>query len=412
MWIRLRLDITWSDLAAAAVSCGAPANRAQLQREAERFWSDADDVVVSLSVRSAFDLILQAAALPPKSEVLLSALTLPDMVRIVENHGLVPVPVDLVKDGVTPCVKSLRDAITPASRAIVLAHLFGSRIPIEPFVEVARQEGLLLVEDCAQAYCGCDYLGHPESDVAMFSFGPIKTATALGGGVARVKNRRFANRIRRLQSQYPVQSRTAYFLRLLRYGALKALSARPIFGAIAWSSRVLGLEHDHVVGNAARNFPRDKLVDQIRQQPSAPLLHLLLRRWRRYGMQRLRQRARKGHLLLQQMGSDPQSMDQGWEWNTHWVFPVLATDPVATVRRLRQLGFDATSRIRLGVVAAPPGREELDPVNLRNTLSKLVLLPWYPELTPDSIQEMASGLKETRPLASCVTARATTGSIR
>jgi dTDP-4-amino-4,6-dideoxygalactose transaminase len=47
---------------------------------------------------------------------------------------------------------------------------------------------LLVVEDCAQAYCGTEFDGHPDADVAIFSFGPIKTATASGGGLLRVRD--------------------------------------------------------------------------------------------------------------------------------------------------------------------------------------------------------------------------------
>lgn len=54
---------------------------------------------------------------------------------------------------------------------------------------VAARHGLLLWEDCAQVFTGLGgYLGHQESDATFFSFGVIKRATALGGGVARVRD--------------------------------------------------------------------------------------------------------------------------------------------------------------------------------------------------------------------------------
>lgn len=58
-----------------------------------------------------------------------------------------------------------------------------------PAVHAAARHGLLLWEDCAQVFTGRDgYLGHPESDAVFFSFGVIKRATALGGGLARIGN--------------------------------------------------------------------------------------------------------------------------------------------------------------------------------------------------------------------------------
>lgn len=55
--------------------------------------------------------------------------------------------------------------------------------------EAAARHGVLLWEDCAQVFTGLGgYLGHAESDATFFSFGVIKRATALGGGVARIRD--------------------------------------------------------------------------------------------------------------------------------------------------------------------------------------------------------------------------------
>src|SRR5438876_3258754 len=81
-------------------------------------------------------------ALPAGSEVLVSAITIPDMVRIIEAHGLVPVPVDLDPDTLSVDQESLDRAVTPKTRAVLIAHLFGTRQPMEPILKVARQHGL------------------------------------------------------------------------------------------------------------------------------------------------------------------------------------------------------------------------------------------------------------------------------
>ena len=57
-----------------------------------RIGPHAGGALACLSVRSGFDLLLAALDLPPKSEVLITALTIPDMVRIIKDHDLVPVP--------------------------------------------------------------------------------------------------------------------------------------------------------------------------------------------------------------------------------------------------------------------------------------------------------------------------------
>ena len=112
MWIRKRIDIGWSDIAYGIVrSCGLEHNQA-VRKRLERLWSPEGDALACLSVRSGFDLLLEALDWDGV-EVLMSAWTVRDMVRIVEHHGLTPVPVDVDPDRLVPRLDEVRKAITP-----------------------------------------------------------------------------------------------------------------------------------------------------------------------------------------------------------------------------------------------------------------------------------------------------------
>ena len=93
--------------------------------------------------------------LPRGAEVLVSAITIPDMIRIIEHHGLVPVPVDLDPQRMSPGEEQWRQAITPATKMILVAppvrrpHGNGRRSWNWP-----GGTSLLVVEDCAQAFAG------------------------------------------------------------------------------------------------------------------------------------------------------------------------------------------------------------------------------------------------------------------
>jgi len=158
-----------------------PVRERRPQQSAEQTWPGSDDVIACLSARSGLDLMLGQLGLPAGSEVLVSAVTIEDMVTILRHHGLVAVPMDVKPTDMSPSFKDINRAITSRTKAMLIAHLFGTRLPLQPFAEKAQEHGLLLWEDCAQAFDG-RYAGHPEADAVMFSFGPIKTATALGGG--------------------------------------------------------------------------------------------------------------------------------------------------------------------------------------------------------------------------------------
>ncbi len=59
---------------------------------------------------------------------------------------------------------------------------------LDEVARFARDHGPLLVEDCAQAFRGPESMGDPAADVSMYSFGTLKTSTALGGAVLRVSD--------------------------------------------------------------------------------------------------------------------------------------------------------------------------------------------------------------------------------
>ncbi len=63
--------------------------------------------LLGLSVRSSFDLVLTALRLAPGDEVLVSAITHPDMWRIIALHGLRAIPVDLEPRTLAPTAESL-----------------------------------------------------------------------------------------------------------------------------------------------------------------------------------------------------------------------------------------------------------------------------------------------------------------
>ncbi|MFP6762358.1 MAG: aminotransferase class I/II-fold pyridoxal phosphate-dependent enzyme, partial [Planctomycetaceae bacterium] len=342
MWVRKRIDIGWLDLLSARLNCVLPGSRSVASREAEAAWSIAGRAFACLSVRSGLDLLLKSLALPPGSEVLVSALTIPDMVRIIEHHGLVAVPVDLHDQDVSPRVELLEKVITKKTKAILVAQLFGSRFDLAPFVEFAQQHGLTLIEDCAQAFEGERYKGHAEADVSMFSFGPIKTATALGGGMLRVRDEALLARMRELQALYPVQSRWFFLKRVLFYIVLKFLGGRLAFGLFVRTCRLAGKDFNEVLNGSIRNFPEDEFFLSLRQQPSFPLLRLLARRIRRYRNTDLDRRAARGALLADLL---PPAHCPGAAARPHsyWIFPLRVDDPPRIVAALREAGFDSTA---------------------------------------------------------------------
>jgi dTDP-4-amino-4,6-dideoxygalactose transaminase len=390
----MRLDIGWTDITAGLSHCVFAHQRERLQQKVERHWSREGNALACLSVRTGFDLLLKSLKLPPQSEVLISALTIKDMVRIIEENGLIPVPVDLDLNRLAPACAQIAAAITPQTRVILIAHLFGTRLNLEPVLNLAREHELVMIEDCAQAYVGPTFTGHPQVDVSMFSFGPIKTATALSGGILKVNNRAILEAMRQQQATYPVQDRWFFFKRLLKYSSLKFGSQPLIYDLMILLWRTLGKDYDQVVSQTVKGFPGPDFFRRIRKQPSAPVLALLLRRLRRFNARGLAERTAKGERLAELLGSVAFRPGETVPRHSYWVFPVMAEASDRLIAALRAEGFDAAQGHSLYVVDAPTDRPAQNPAAAREAREKIVYLPWFTDFPLARMERMAQIVRD------------------
>lgn len=143
-----------------------------------------ESVVTTLSVRSSWDLYFQCRKFPAGSEVMMTAINIGDMTKIVEEHGLIPVPVDIDPYTMAPSLQQIKAATTEKTKACLFAYLFGITYDLSPFSEFLSGQGIEIIEDCAQSWRGLDtFRGSPHALITMFSFGTIKYNTAFFGSV-------------------------------------------------------------------------------------------------------------------------------------------------------------------------------------------------------------------------------------
>ena len=99
-------------------------------------------------------------------------------------------------------IDSIKNAIRPNTRAIVVVHLYGNPAVVDEISEFTKGKGLYLVEDCAQA-AGADF-GQKKlgtfGDISCFSFYPTKNLGACGdGGMVVTNNEGLAQRVKSLR---------------------------------------------------------------------------------------------------------------------------------------------------------------------------------------------------------------------
>jgi dTDP-4-amino-4,6-dideoxygalactose transaminase len=151
---------------------------------------------------SALHLALLAAGVGPGDEVITVPFTFVASVAAVLYAGARPVLVDIDPRSFTMDPKAVEAAITPRTKAILPVHLYGQSADMDPIMEIARQHGLIVIEDAAQAH-GAKYQGRPVGsigDIGCFSFYPGKNLGAYGeGGAVTTNNPEHARTVRMLR---------------------------------------------------------------------------------------------------------------------------------------------------------------------------------------------------------------------
>lgn len=189
---------------------------AELERRfRERFG--VHEALIFPHARTACHFILKALDLQPGDEVLMTPLTIADMVNSVHTLGLRPVFVEMEPATLSVDVAALERAITPRSRALLLTYVFGVVPDMARITEVARRHNLTLIEDCSQCHGG-SFGGRAIGTfgrAAFFSLTNFKIAASLYGGMTLTDDTALAQKLRALREREVVAPQPAPLLKLL-----------------------------------------------------------------------------------------------------------------------------------------------------------------------------------------------------
>jgi len=149
----------------------------------------------------ALRLGIRAAGIGAGDEVLIQANAFVAAVEALVDVGARPVPVDIQLGDLGPDPADLAARIGARTRAILVVHLHGFPVDMEPVLSLARERGLVVVEDCSHAH-GATLDGRRVGTfgaVGAFSLGVVKNLAAYGdAGIITTDNAEIAARVKHL----------------------------------------------------------------------------------------------------------------------------------------------------------------------------------------------------------------------
>jgi CDP-6-deoxy-D-xylo-4-hexulose-3-dehydrase len=146
-----------------------------------------------LAVTALTSPLLGDRALVPGDEVITVAAGFPTTVNPIFQNGLVPVFVDVELPGYGIDIAQLEAALSPRTRAIIVAHALGNPYDLGAVAAFAKQHGLFLIEDCCDAV-GARFDGRSVGtfgDLATVSFYPAHHITMGEGGCVLTQSPKF-----------------------------------------------------------------------------------------------------------------------------------------------------------------------------------------------------------------------------
>jgi perosamine synthetase len=154
----------------------------------------------------ALDAAVVALGIGPGDEVILPSFTIISCAAAIYRAGAIPVVVDSDPNTWNMDVAQIEKKITERTRAIMVVHIYGLPVDMEPVLAIARKHGIKIIEDAAEAH-GQTYRSNGTQrpcgsfgDVSTFSFYPNKHVTTGEGGMIVTDDATLADECRSLRN--------------------------------------------------------------------------------------------------------------------------------------------------------------------------------------------------------------------
>ena len=155
-------------------------------------WCHTEHAIALANGTVALDLALKALCIGPGDDVIVTPRTFLASASSIVNAGARPIFADVDLDSQNITAETIRAALTPNTRAVICVHLAGWPCEMDPIMELAKEKGFDVIEDCAQAH-GAKYKGRPVGGIGhigAWSFCQDKIMTTGGeGGMVTTNDR-------------------------------------------------------------------------------------------------------------------------------------------------------------------------------------------------------------------------------
>jgi dTDP-4-amino-4,6-dideoxygalactose transaminase len=165
-------------------------------------YSKAKHAVAVSNCTAALHLSLMALGIKKDDEVIIPDLTFVADANAILACNAKPVIVDINKENFFLSISNIKKNITKKTKAIIPVHIYGQVCNIEDILDVAKDNNLKVIEDCAHAVGTFHKSKHVGTlgNTGCFSFYPTKNITTAEGGMVITNSEKIAEKVRQLRN--------------------------------------------------------------------------------------------------------------------------------------------------------------------------------------------------------------------
>ena len=199
--LQQEIDIALSEILKNTQFIDGP-NVKQFEQEAAAYLGVRHAISCN-SGTDALHLVLRACGISKNDEIITTPFSFAATAEAICHVGATPVFVDIDPITFNITTEAIKHAVTDKTRAILPVHIFGQVTDIQGICEFAKQESLIVIEDCAQSFGACIEKQQTGSfgDAGCFSFFPSKNLGCYGdGGLCTTNSDEIAERFALLKA--------------------------------------------------------------------------------------------------------------------------------------------------------------------------------------------------------------------
>lgn len=402
---RHQIETTFTDYVHILGSLVSGGDRPDAMARFERAFADyvgCKHAIAISSGRLGIHLILEQLAIESGDEVIVPSFNLSAAIERFCQFGLVPRFCDVRRDDLTIDPRQAKGLVSKKTRILLATHMYGHAANMDEITEIAEENKLVLIEDCAHAM-GTRWKNRcvgTFGKAAIFSFSVLKLVTTFGGGMIATNDDDLAGAIRlRLARLRVKQPRPAGIKKAITGTIMDLGTGRLTFSFGAWPLlRLMRLLKPNVQQQMMTETPRvDRDFDPATVAPLHPFQARLGSSQLLKAEGLIERRREVGRWLDEELsGTDELEVFHPADEGRHngLYYGVLVKRPADLSAHLFKHGIDSeTSEYQNCAELDIYGDHGTDCPVARDVQSRILRLPNYPSMSRNDVHRIADAIR-------------------